>query len=67
MEKTVSIRTSKPFYDALDEIRFTLKRNIASLVREAIQEYADRHLPKEAKAKVDKLFAESPEIKDERE
>lgn len=43
---------SQDFLGILDEARWVLKTSKSALVRDAVLEYLERHLPKEAKEKL---------------
>jgi GTPase Era involved in 16S rRNA processing len=47
--------------EALEETKWTLRKNVAEVVREAILEYMKRNLPKDALLKVNKLLEDAPE------
>ena len=56
MERMFNMRVSSEFMTVLEEAKWTLRKNIADIAREAIVEYLDRHLPEEAKKKVREIL-----------
>lgn len=64
MDKVFNLRMPKEFVEALEEAKWTLRKSMAELVREAIVEYFERHLPEDALKKVKKILeGESREAK----
>jgi GTPase Era involved in 16S rRNA processing len=61
MERMLNLRVSNQFMEALEETKWTLRKNVAEVVREAILEYMKRNLPKDALLKVNKLLEDAPE------
>jgi predicted DNA-binding protein len=61
MEKVFNMRVSPEFYEALEEAKWTLRKNITDIAREAIIEYMERHLPKESLEKARKILERTPE------
>jgi len=49
MDKTIYVKATKEFVDMLNESQWYLKKKPSMIVREAITEYLQKHLPKEAK------------------
>ena len=56
MERMFNMRVSNDFMTALEEAKWTLRKNITDIAREAILEYLERHLPEEAKKKVREIL-----------
>ena len=52
MDRKFTITTSQEFIDALSEARWVLKMNQSELIRKAVYEYLEKHLPKDAKDKI---------------
>jgi hypothetical protein len=52
MNRRFTITTSQEFIDAVSEARWTLKMNQSELLRNAVYEYLEKHLPKDAKDKI---------------
>ena len=49
MDKAIYVMATQEFVDMLNESQWYLKKKPSMIVREAITEYLDRHLPKEGK------------------
>jgi GTPase Era involved in 16S rRNA processing len=47
--------------EALEETKWTLRKSVAELIREAILEYMKRNLPEDALSKVEKILEKAPE------
>jgi Arc/MetJ-type ribon-helix-helix transcriptional regulator len=58
MEKLFNLRMPKEFIEALDEAKWTLRKSMSELVREAIIEYLERHLPEESLEKVRQILGQ---------
>jgi hypothetical protein len=52
MDRKFTITTSQEFIDAVSEARWVLKMNQSELIRNAVYEYLEKHLPKEVKDKI---------------
>ncbi len=52
MNRRFTITTSQEFIDAVSEARWALKINQSELIRNAVYEYLEKHLPKEVKDKI---------------
>ncbi len=52
MNRRFTITTSQEFIDAVSEARWALKMNQSELIRNAVYEYLEKYLPKEAKDKI---------------
>ena len=63
MERMLNLRVSNEFMEALEEAKWTLRKNMTDIVREAVVEYLERHLPKESLQKVRKMLETEPEFK----
>ena len=61
LEKVFNMRVSPEFYEALEETKWTLRKTITDVAREAILEYMERHLPKESLDKIKKILEKAPE------
>jgi hypothetical protein len=55
MGKAIYVKAPKEFVDMLNQSQWHLKMRPAQIVRKAVIEYLERHLPKEVK---DKIFKE---------
>lgn len=51
MNERITFYLSKDLFNALQEARFDLRLERSDLIREAILEYLDKKLPREAKSK----------------
>ena len=49
MEKAIYVKASNEFVEMLKQSQWHLKMRPAQIVREAVIEYLERHLPKEVK------------------
>ena len=52
MEKAIYVKAPKEFVEMLSHSQWYLKMRPAQIVREAVIEYLERHLSKEAKEKI---------------
>jgi hypothetical protein len=52
MDKKFTITTNQEFIDAVSKARWVLKMNQSELIRNAVYEYLDKHLPKEVKEEI---------------
>ncbi|MGE5446037.1 MAG: hypothetical protein ACM3SR_15830 [Ignavibacteriales bacterium] len=52
MEKAIYVKASEEFVEMLHQSQWYLKMRPAQIVREAIIEYLERHLPKDVKDKI---------------
>lgn len=55
MEKAIYVKAPKEFVEMLNQSQWHLKMRPAQIVREAVIEYLEKHLPREAR---DKIFKE---------
>lgn len=56
LEKVINIRVSDELAKALEEAKWTLRKSISELVRDAVSEYFKRNIEGELKIKIDKLL-----------
>ena len=49
MEKAIYVKASNEFVEMLKQSQWHLQKRPAQIVREAVLEYLERHLPKEVK------------------
>jgi len=49
MDKAIYVKATQDFVDMLNESQWYLKMKPSQIVREAITEYLQKHLPKEGK------------------
>ena len=52
MEKAIYVKAPKEFVEMLNQSQWHLKMRPAQIVREAVIEYLERHLPKEVKEEI---------------
>ena len=52
MEKAIYVKASNEFVEMLNQSQWHLKMRPAQIVREAVIEYLERHLPKEIKEEI---------------
>lgn len=52
MDKAISFTASQEFLDMLRKAHWKLEKNQSELIRDAIVEYLERHLPKEVKEEI---------------
>lgn len=52
MEKAIYVKAPKEFVDMLNQSQWHLKMRPAQIVRKAVIEYLERHLPKEVRDKI---------------
>ena len=58
MEKAIYVKAPKEFVELLNQSQWHLKMRPAQIVREAVVEYLERHLPKEVKEEILKKVRE---------
>ena len=56
LEKILNIRVSTELAEALEETKWTLRKSMSELVRDAVEQYLDRNLEGEIKKKVDEIL-----------
>ncbi len=52
MEKAIYVKAPQELVEMLNESQWHLKKRPAQIVREALLEYLEKHLPKEVKDKI---------------
>jgi hypothetical protein len=52
MEKALYVKAPKEFMEMLNQSQWYLQKRPAQIVREAVIEYLERHLPKEVKEEI---------------
>ncbi len=52
MEKAIYVKASQEFVDMLNKSQWHLQMRPAQIVREAVVEYLQKHLPREARSKI---------------
>lgn len=57
-EKAIYVKASREFVEMLREAQWHLKMRPSQIVREAVEEYLERHLPDEAKEKIPRRRAQ---------
>jgi len=60
-DMNLSIRVSGEFIDALREARWHLRKNVSEILRDGAIEYLEKHLPKDALKKVNRMLNQAPE------
>ena len=56
LERILNIRVSSELAEALEETKWTLRKSMSELVRDAVLEYLDRNLKGDIKKKVDEIL-----------
>ena len=56
LEKILNIRVSAELAEALEETKWTLRKSMSELVRDAVEQYLDRNLKGDIKEKVDEIL-----------
>ena len=56
LEKILNIRVSAQLAEALEETKWTLRKSMSELVRDAVEQYLDRNLKGDIKEKVDEIL-----------
>lgn len=56
LEKILNIRVSAELAEALEETKWTLRKSMSELVRDAVEEYLDRNLKGDIKVKVNEIL-----------
>jgi hypothetical protein len=52
MEKAIYVKAPKEFVEMLNQSQWYLQKRPAQIVREAVIEYLERHLPKEVREEI---------------
>lgn len=52
MDKAITFLASQEFIDVLKKAHWKLEKNKSELIRDAVMEYIERHLPKDAKEEI---------------
>lgn len=52
MEKAIYVKASKEFVDMLNQSQWYLQKRPSQIVREAVIEYLERHLPKDVREEI---------------
>ena len=52
LDKKFTFTTSQEFLNILSESRWYVKKTQAELIRDAVMEYLEKHLPKDIKTKI---------------
>ena len=56
LEKILNIRVSNELAEALEETKWTLRKSMSELVRDAVEEYLERNLKGDIKKKVNEIL-----------
>ncbi len=67
MEKILTIKASKEFMGILEEAKWDLRKSYSEIIREAVTEYLEKNLSKDAQRKVKELLKKAPEFNIEKE
>ena len=59
LEKIINIRVSHELAEALEEAKWTLRKSISELIRDAVAEYFSNNLEGDLKARVQKIINKS--------
>ena len=57
LEKILNIRVSAELAEALEETKWTLRKSMSELVRDAVEAYLKNNLKGDIKKKVDKILS----------
>ncbi len=52
MDKAMTFTTSKEFIEIVDQAHWKLEKTKSELIRDAVMEYLERHLPKEVREEI---------------
>ena len=56
LEKILNIRVSAELAEALEETKWTVRKSMSELVRDAVEEYLERNLKGDIKKKINKIL-----------
>ncbi|MGI9535167.1 MAG: ribbon-helix-helix domain-containing protein [Thermodesulfobacteriota bacterium] len=56
LERILNIRVSTELAEALEETKWTLRKSMSELVRDAVEQYLDRNLKGDIKKKVNEIL-----------
>ena len=56
MEKTVSFFTSDEMFETLENAKFYLKKSKGEILREAVEDYLQKHFPDDVQKKIKELL-----------
>jgi len=56
LERILNIRVSAELAEALEETKWTLRKSMSELVRDAVEEYLDRNLKGDIRKKVNEIL-----------
>ncbi|NIP29284.1 MAG: ribbon-helix-helix protein, CopG family [Candidatus Dadabacteria bacterium] len=59
LDKVINIRVSEELAEALDEAKWTLRKSISEIVRDAVNEYFNKNIEGELKVKIKKIINKS--------
>ena len=59
MEKLLNFKVPNELFEALEETKWTLRKSVSEVIRESVVEYMEKHLPKDALAKVNEILKKS--------
>jgi hypothetical protein len=64
MHRTLGVRVSEPFFQALNKTQWLKEKKVSDIVREAILEYWDNHLNEKEKKVIRDILGEAPELQE---
>lgn len=67
MKKILTIKASKEFMGILEEAKWDLRKSYSEIIREAVTEYLEKNLSKDAQRKVKRLLKKAPEFSEKEE
>lgn len=67
MHRTLGVRVSEPFFQALTKTQWLKEKKVSDIVREAIIEYWERNLTKEEKKVIQEILGEAPELEENKQ
>lgn len=62
MAKILTVKASKEFMGILEEAKWDLRKSYSDIIREAVTEYLEKNLSKDAQRKVKELLKKAPEF-----
>lgn len=64
MHRTLGIRVSEPFFQALNKTQWLKEKRVSDIVREAVLEYWDKHLTEKEKKVIKGILGDAPELEE---
>ena len=56
LEKVINIRVTEELAEALDEAKWTLRKSVSELVREAVSEYFENNIKGDLRNRINKIM-----------